>query len=116
MIDQNKIFNYLKYAIGEIVLVGIGILNAFQVNEKTKYLVAATLVADFGHSAISPTATNPDNYRDAAKNHTKIKELNYQLTMFRDNNQSAFDFATNIKMDNNQLLVDIRNELNKLQL
>lgn len=33
MIDQNKIINYFKYAIGEILLVVIGILIAFQVNE-----------------------------------------------------------------------------------
>lgn len=32
MIDDNKISNYLKYAIGEIVLVVIGILIALQIN------------------------------------------------------------------------------------
>ena len=33
MLDQNKYTQYLKYAVGEIVLVVIGILIAFQVNE-----------------------------------------------------------------------------------
>ncbi|MEP7321460.1 MAG: DUF6090 family protein [Saprospiraceae bacterium] len=33
MMAQNKIINYFKYAIGEILLVVIGILIAFQVNE-----------------------------------------------------------------------------------
>ncbi|MEO5581988.1 MAG: hypothetical protein ABIR66_04810 [Saprospiraceae bacterium] len=33
MMAQNKIIHYFKYAIGEILLVVVGILIAFQVNE-----------------------------------------------------------------------------------
>jgi len=61
MINQNKVSKYLLYAIGEIVLVVIGILIALQINNnneekqriKREYEIMTNLAEDFNNNLVS---------------------------------------------------------------
>lgn len=91
LINEGKTTSYIKYAIGEIVLVMIGILLALQVNNwneelkknelRTKYL--SSLVEDLKKD----TALIANQYRFYAKDTTRI---NGQITRIK-NNMSSID-------------------------
>ena len=67
MLTENKFSKYLLYAIGEIILVVIGILIALQINNWNEINKESTLRQIYGNSLLDDIATNSAEYDDYLK-------------------------------------------------
>jgi hypothetical protein len=76
LLMQNKTGKYFKYAIGEIVLVVIGILIALQINNWNQKKSDRKIEQDYIASLIEDTKTDLSNFKNAiALNEKRIKIL-----------------------------------------
>lgn len=86
MLTENKLSKYLLYAIGEIVLVVIGILIALQINNRNNYNEQRSLEQEYLLSLQTEFETNLKKI-DASieENRQRIETLDYLLTLFDKN-------------------------------
>jgi len=98
LMDKNKTGKYLKYAIGEIVLVVIGILIALQVNNANELSKQNKLLKAYENSLISELRNDLSNIKryDSIYNIIRTKNLDY-LDYYRKQNKDIT--VLNQKMD-----------------
>ncbi len=88
LIMENKTGKYLKYAIGEIVLVVIGILIALQINNWNESRKAATLEDSFFQNMLIDLQKDEEKLNYFKKFHSKrIEYLDTLLTYVRNPNK-----------------------------
>ncbi len=76
LLEQGKTTNYLKYAIGEIILVVIGILIALQLNNWKESNTERSLEKEYIVSLIEDIKKDSQNFDIAIKlNQNRIKNL-----------------------------------------
>ncbi|MBM1107063.1 hypothetical protein JQC67_13000 [Aurantibacter crassamenti] len=86
LLSENKFSQYLLYAIGEIILVVIGILIALQINNRNNFNEQRSLEKEYLVSLQSEFETNLHKI-DASiqENKNRIASLDYLLTLFDKN-------------------------------
>jgi sensor domain CHASE-containing protein len=82
MLTENKFSKYLLYAIGEIILVVIGILIALQINNSNELSKQNRLVETYENSLISELKIDLENIKrsdslNTASRKRQIEYLNY---------------------------------------
>lgn len=86
MLTENKLSKYLLYAIGEIVLVVIGILIALQINNRNNYNEQRSLEQEYLLSLQTEFETNLKKIEASIEeNRQRIETLDYLLTLFDKN-------------------------------
>ena len=119
LLTENKFSRYLIYAIGEIVLVVIGILIALQINNWNESRKVAEIKHTIYQNLLSDLQTD-SNYIDE-----KIIELNASITLYEDylntyktpnltmnevlNNQNKLDFITTTIRFQNSTISSLEN-------
>ena len=82
LLEQGKLTNYLKYAIGEIFLVVIGILIALQINNWNQTQAERKVEKEYITSLLEDIATDTTNIQLAIKNNEiRIKYLDSLASM-----------------------------------
>jgi hypothetical protein len=105
--NQNKTTKYFKYAIGEIILVVIGILIALQINnwnhtnknDKLKSSYITALIADYTKDTI-------DLSKGMATNKVIIQEIDSLNQILYSDDVELVDFINNFKNFNRNVRVD----------
>lgn len=114
LLSEGKTGKYLKYAVGEIVLVVIGILIALQINNWNENRKVETIKTTNYLNLLEDLKT------DSILIENKTKELNYGITLYNDyintfktpnltmndvlNNQNKLDFiTTTIRFENSTI-------------
>ncbi|WP_298371198.1 DUF6090 family protein [uncultured Lutibacter sp.] len=83
MLTENKFSKYLIYAIGEILLVVIGILIALQINNNNNYNEQRILEQEYLLSLQAEFKTNLNKINASIQeNEQRIQSLEYLLTLF----------------------------------
>ncbi|MGS0523860.1 DUF6090 family protein [Zobellia nedashkovskayae] len=86
LLSENKFSKYLLYAIGEIVLVVIGILIALQINNRNNYNEQRSLEHEYLLSLQAEFETNLNKINTSIEeNKQRIESLDYLLTLFNKN-------------------------------
>ncbi|SIS47524.1 hypothetical protein SAMN05421766_102140 [Zobellia uliginosa] len=86
MLTENKFSKYLLYAVGEIILVVIGILIALQINNTNNYNEQRSLEQEYLLSLQSEFETNLKKINASIQeNELRIQSLEYLLTLFDQN-------------------------------
>ena len=87
LLMQNKTSKYFKYAIGEIVLVVVGILIALQINNWNEKNIADNATKIYLNSLILELDSNNQLFRGALKStQDDMRTSNYYLTLFNQKN------------------------------
>jgi hypothetical protein len=99
LLTENKFIKYLLYAIGEIILVVIGILIALQINNVNELSKKNKLAETYENSLISELRLDLKNIKsyDSTSTSFRIKHLDY-LNYYRKQNRDVS--IMNRKMDN----------------
>ena len=92
LMEKNKTGKYLKYAIGEIVLVGIGILIALQIN-------------NWNTERIKKTVEN-QYYQNIKRQITEDKQEIIACINSNNNRLKLFNFGTQIIEENDRSKID----------
>ena len=93
MLTENKFSKYLIYAIGEIILVVIGILIALQINNNNNYNEQRRLEQEYLLSLKAEFETNLNKINASIQeNEERIQSLDYLLTLF---DRNVLDTASN---------------------
>ncbi|MEO9892725.1 DUF6090 family protein, partial [Aurantibacter sp.] len=86
LLSENKFSQYLLYAIGEIVLVVIGILIALSINNNNNYNEQRSLEQEYLLSLQTEFETNLKKINASIEeNKQRIASLDYLLTLFDKN-------------------------------
>lgn len=86
MLTENKFSKYVLYAIGEIILVVIGILIALQINNNNNYNEQRSLEQEYLLSLQAEFETNLNKINASIQeNELRIQSLEYLLTLFDKN-------------------------------
>ena len=86
LLTENKFSKYLLYAVGEIILVVIGILIALQINNNNNYNEQRSVEQEYLLSLQSEFETNLNKINASIQeNELRIQSLEYLLTLFDKN-------------------------------
>jgi hypothetical protein len=85
-LTENKFGKYLTYAVGEIILVVIGILIALSINNHNNNRQQRKIEQDYLLSLQSEFKTNLEKINNClTENHNQVKAVEKMLTLFDDN-------------------------------
>tara|TARA_R110001592_G_scaffold328230_1_gene609676 strand:+ start:1071 stop:1838 length:768 start_codon:yes stop_codon:yes gene_type:complete len=103
LLIENKFSKYLLYAIGEIVLVVVGILIALQINNNNNYNEQRSLEQEYLLSLQTEFEINLNKINESIQgNEKRIKAFDFLLTLF---NKNVLDTVSN--KDISQMFVPI---------
>jgi hypothetical protein len=100
LIAKNKVTRYLKYAVGEILLVVIGILIALSINNKNTEISKRNAELNFYQNTKQQLLDDAINIKSIAVDNSKFnKQFNYAISIIELNDRSKKDSLGKIAID-----------------
>jgi hypothetical protein len=100
LIAKNKVTRYLKYAVGEILLVVIGILIALSINNKNTEIYKRNAELNFYQNTKQQLLDDAINIKSIAVDNSKFnKQFNYAISIIELNDRSKKDSLGKIAID-----------------
>ncbi|WP_431136132.1 DUF6090 family protein [Psychroserpens mesophilus] len=109
LIMKNKTSKYVKYAIGEIILVVIGILIALQINTWNEQRKANMLEAEYYCRLFEDLVQDQEQVETLIKQtEDRLKASNQSLRLLQKDNPNKIEVATQIDLSTKAIFIDFK--------